>query len=185
MIQNLLKGRRLQNQKQNACWHRLRMRENGGNLNFNFILLPNPAVDENWVCWHCLQQFIFEKWCHVQCFDLFNFLGEWHIYWMFPLCVCVCVCVQGQTFFLLFSSVHFIDRQLHSSYSIILAFCALDYAVRILHTTDTEYVILCVGWRKSLKDSATPAQYSSLLQCCKFDNNNTIPVPGAFTSFRL
>jgi len=41
---------------------------------------------------------------------------------------CVCVCVQGQTFFLLFSSAHFINCQLHSSYSIILASCALGFA---------------------------------------------------------
>ena len=42
-------------------------------------------------------------------------------------CVCVCVCVQGQTFFWLFSSAHFINRQLHSSYSIILALYALGF----------------------------------------------------------
>ena len=104
------------------------MKENGSSLNFNFISLPNPTVDENRVCWHCLQQFIFGKWCHVQCFNLFNFFCERNIYWTFPLCVCVCVCVQGQTFFLLFSSAHFINCQLHSSYSIILASCALGFA---------------------------------------------------------
>ena len=42
--------------------------------------------------------------------------------------VCVCVCVQGQTFFLLFSSAHLINCQLHSSYSIILASYALGFA---------------------------------------------------------
>ena len=32
------------------------MRENGGSLDFNFISLPNPMVDnENWVCRHHLQ----------------------------------------------------------------------------------------------------------------------------------
>ena len=39
----------------------VRMRENSGSLNFNFISLPNPAVDENWVCRHRLQQLILGK----------------------------------------------------------------------------------------------------------------------------
>ena len=51
---NLLKGIRLWHLKQNACWHWISMRENGSSLNFNFISLPNPAVDENCVCQHCL-----------------------------------------------------------------------------------------------------------------------------------
>ena len=29
---------------------RIRVRENGGSLDFNFISLLNSAVDENWVC---------------------------------------------------------------------------------------------------------------------------------------
>ena len=45
--QNLLKGRRLYNWKQNAHWHWIWMRENGGSLDFNFISLPNPMVDKN------------------------------------------------------------------------------------------------------------------------------------------
>ena len=47
--QNLLKGRILRNRKQNKRRHRIRMRENGGSLDFNFISLLNPVVDENWV----------------------------------------------------------------------------------------------------------------------------------------
>ena len=46
------------NRKQNTRQHQIQMRENGGSLDFNFISLLNPAVDENWVCWHCLLQFI-------------------------------------------------------------------------------------------------------------------------------
>jgi len=30
------------------CRQRIQMRENDGSLNFTFILLPSPAVDENW-----------------------------------------------------------------------------------------------------------------------------------------
>ena len=40
---------------------RIRVRENGGSLDFNFILLLNSAVDDNWVCQHCLLQFILQK----------------------------------------------------------------------------------------------------------------------------
>ena len=52
--QNLLKCRRLRSCKQNTLWHQIRMRENGSSFNFNFISLPNPAVDKNWVCRHHL-----------------------------------------------------------------------------------------------------------------------------------
>ena len=37
------------------------MRENGDSLNFNFISLLNPAVDENWVYQHRLLQFFLEN----------------------------------------------------------------------------------------------------------------------------
>ena len=68
---NLLKGRRLRNRKQNTRQHRIRMRENGGSLDFNFISLLNPTVDENWVCRHRLLQF-FLKWCRVRYSNLFR-----------------------------------------------------------------------------------------------------------------
>ena len=49
---------------------RIRVRENGSSLNFNFISLLNSVVDENWVCRHHLQQFILRKWCRMWCSDL-------------------------------------------------------------------------------------------------------------------
>ena len=63
---NLLEGIRLWNQKQNACWHRIQMKEkNVSSLDFNFLLL-NPVVDENCVCWHnVLQIYLQENGCHV------------------------------------------------------------------------------------------------------------------------
>ena len=33
---------------------------------------------------------------------------------------------------------------------------ALGYAAHIFCTTDAKYVMFCIGWRKSLKDSMTP-----------------------------
>ena len=57
-IYSKLKGRRLRNRKPSTRQHRIWMRENGGSLDFNFISLLNAMVDENWVCWHHLLQFI-------------------------------------------------------------------------------------------------------------------------------
>ena len=48
----------------------IRVRENGGSLDFNFISLLNSAIDENWVCWHRLLQFILGKGCHLRCSEL-------------------------------------------------------------------------------------------------------------------
>ena len=45
----------------NTHRHRIRMRENGGSLDFNLISLLNPAVDKNWVCRHRLWQFFLQK----------------------------------------------------------------------------------------------------------------------------
>ena len=41
-------------------------------------------------------------------------------------------------------------------HSIILALCALGYAVQIFCTTDAKYVMFHIGRCKSVKDSATP-----------------------------
>ena len=70
MYQNLLKCRQLRSRKQNMHWHQIRMRENGGSLDFNFISLPKPMVDKNWVCRHHL--LILGKWCYVRCSNLFK-----------------------------------------------------------------------------------------------------------------
>ena len=132
-----------------TCVDTVQMRENGGSLNFNFISIPNPAVAENWVCWHRLQQLIFGKWCCVHCFDLFKLFSKSHIY-VSTLCVC-----KERLFLILFSSTH----QLHSGYCIILALCALGFAVCIFQTTDAKCVIFCVGWHKSLKLKTAPPLY--------------------------
>ena len=89
IYQNLLKGRWL-----------LRVRENGGSLDFNFISLPNPAVDENWVCWHHLKQFIPGKWCHIQWFDLFKLF----VNGILPEHFHFFLCVYGYTFCLFYRS---------------------------------------------------------------------------------
>ena len=48
----------------------IRVWKNGGSLDCNFISLLNSAVDENWVCRHCLLQFILGKWCCIWCSNL-------------------------------------------------------------------------------------------------------------------
>ena len=56
------------------------MRENGGSLDFNFISLLNPAVDENWVCRHRLLQFFLEN-VAVYDFPIYsNFFCDRQIY---------------------------------------------------------------------------------------------------------
>ena len=79
------------------------MRENGSSLHLNFILLPNPAVDENWVCWHRLLQFIFWKWCCVQCSDLFkiNVNGKFTVSFYF-------FCAQIDFLFTIFVQIDFL-----------------------------------------------------------------------------
>ena len=73
VYQNLLQRRRLRNRKQNARWHRIWIRENVDSLDFNFISLLNPAVDdENWVCGHRLLRLILRKWCRTGCSDPFK-----------------------------------------------------------------------------------------------------------------
>ena len=55
--------------------HWVQMRENGGSLDFNFISLLNPTVDENWICRLHLLQFFLQKWYHsnhARCSDLFK-----------------------------------------------------------------------------------------------------------------
>ena len=128
VYQNLLKvkGRRLRNWKQNTHWHWIWMRENGCSLDFNFISLSNPAVDKNWVCQHHLQQFIFGKWCHIMLYDVSLCSNFLRMAYLLNVSTFVVVAqIESYTFFLLFSSAHFTDHQLHFSYSIILALCVL------------------------------------------------------------
>lgn len=42
------------------------MRENSGSLDLNFISLPSPAADKNWVSWlSSAAVFVFWKWCLI------------------------------------------------------------------------------------------------------------------------
>ena len=86
--QNLVNGRRLQNQKQNMGRHRIQTIENGGSLNFNFISLLNPTVDENWVCRHCLLRSSFKNDAVYKVPIYSNFFCEWQIYGMLPHFLC-------------------------------------------------------------------------------------------------
>ena len=148
VYQNWLKCRQIQSRKQNACWHQIHMRENGGSLDFNFISLPKPVVDKNWVCQHCL--LIFGKWCCVRCSNLFR-LYQWHIYWMFPL-------------FRTWIDFRFtvLVCSLYRSWALSISLCALIqskvYAAgnTFFCISDAKYVMFRVGWCKSLKGSVTP-----------------------------
>ena len=76
----------------------MHLRENGSSLDFSFISLLNSVVDENWICWHHLLQFIFGKWCHIRCSDLCKlyvdgkFTKRFHFLWaqidLFIIFVC-------------------------------------------------------------------------------------------------
>ena len=116
--------------KERRVW----MRENDGSHNFNFISLSNPAQidDKNWLCQHHLQLTSSWKMMLHMMFRSIQTFCERHIYWMFPLFFLspqidffLFVVSPQRDFFLSFSSAHFTDHQLHSSYSIILALCAL------------------------------------------------------------
>ena len=81
--QNLPKGRKLRNRKQNTRQHWIRMRENGSSLDFNFISLLNPAVDKNWVYRHHLLQFFLERMMFrsIQTFSVTSkFTEHYHIF---------------------------------------------------------------------------------------------------------
>ena len=114
---NLLKGIRLWHWKQNACWHRIWMRENGSSLNFNFTSLPKSRGRwELCLPTSSVAQLSSGKWCHVWLSIYLNFL------WMANfLNVSLFFSVHGQAFVWLFSSTYFIDCELQSSYSIIFS----------------------------------------------------------------
>ena len=81
-------------------------------------------------------------------------LCERHIYWTFPLFWCV----HGWTFFLLFLSAHFTNRELQH-FSFVCALI-LGYYVHIFCITDARYVMFRVCWHKSLKGSVNPEHLS-------------------------
>ena len=126
------------------------MRENGGSLDFNFISLPKPAVDKNWVCRHRL--LISGKWCRVRCSELFKLFMNGMAY---LLNVSTFSCTDRISFY------YFRLLTLWIVSSINFALCTNSVQgvccrLRIFRITDAKYVMFRVGWRKSLKDSATP-----------------------------
>ena len=131
----------------------IRVRENGGSLNFNFISLLNSVVDENWVCRHRLLQFVLGKWRHVQCSDLCKLFVNGKFPKRFQ-----CVCARIDLLFIIFVC------SLYSPWATIrlshhfgfVCMLILAYSVRIFHA---KYVMFHVGWRKSLKGSTTPAAF--------------------------
>ena len=143
------------------CWHRIRVRENGGSLDFNFISLLNPAVDENWVCRHRLLQFIFGKWCRVRCSDLCKLFVNGKFPKRFH---CVCVCTRIDLFIIFVCSLYSpwatIRLLHHFGFVCVLI---LAYSVCIFRAIDAKYVMFRVGWCKSLKGGVTPENYLLLL----------------------
>ena len=140
VYQNLLKGRRLRNQKQNVHLHQIQMRENGSSLSFSFISLPNSMVNENWVCWY-LQQFIFKKWCHVWCFDRFKlFCVNGTFTERFHLCVCLCVCAKTDFCFTVFVCSLY-NYRLSATFKLLhhFGFVRSRLSVHIFRTTDTNH----------------------------------------------
>jgi len=84
------------------------------------LVILNCTVDENWVCRHRLLQFIFQKWCCVQCSDLCRlFLWMANFLNVSSVCVCVCMCVCMcmklliELLFIILSA-HFIAHELQS-----------------------------------------------------------------------
>ena len=132
-------------------------------LDFNFILLLNSAVDENWVCQRRLPQFIFGKWCCIRCSDLCKLFvnSKFHIRLHF---VCVCMCSQTGLLFIIFVC------SLYSPWATIRLLhhfgfaCALilGYPVCVFRAIHTKYVMFRVSWRMSLKGSATHVRHKKM-----------------------
>ena len=124
------------------------------------ISLLNPAVDENWLCWHSLLQLILGKQCHVWCSELFklfangkftkrfHFLGA-RIDLLFIIFIC--------SLYSLWATVGLLH---HFGFVCVLI---LGYAVRIFHAIDAKYLMFHIGWHISLKASMTP---DSLIVLC-------------------
>ena len=137
VYQHLLKGWRLRNQKQITCWQWIRMRENGDNLNFNFISLSTPTVDKNWVYWHIICCIV-GKWCGIW---LKLFVNSKFTERSF-------LCAQLDlftSFVCLLLDCEYSYSQVIPSFWLCLCADILGYAVCIFRTTDTKYVMFCIG----------------------------------------
>ena len=147
------KGRRLWNRKQNTCWHRNTSVKNGGSQDCNFISLLNSAVDKNWVCRHCLLQFILGKWCRKWCSNLRKLFVNSKFTKCFPL---FCTNRPFHYFCLLTLQPVSYDQVTPSFW---LSMCVnLRLSCMHFHATDAQYVMFRVSWCKSLKvkGSTTP-----------------------------
>ena len=72
----------------NTRRHRIRTRQNGSSLDFNFISLLNPAVDENWVYRHRLLQFFLENDAVYDVPICSNLFCDQQIYWTLAYFLC-------------------------------------------------------------------------------------------------
>ena len=161
MYQNWPKCRRLWNWKQNARSHWIQIRENGGSLHFNFISLPNSAVDgrtvfANIVYWSSSLE-------NDAAYDVPIY---WNSLWAANLLnVSTFLCTDR----LSFSYFHLLTFV--SSVILALQVCVLilGYVVHIIHITDAKCIMFGVSWHKSLKGSTTPASlYSKFCFSCLF-----------------
>ena len=87
VCQHLLKGWRLRNWKQNCCSEGISVRGNDSSLDFNFISLPSPMVDKDWVYQHivCCAVIGLQK----MLLRVIKTFCQWKIHWLFPLSVCI------------------------------------------------------------------------------------------------
>ena len=147
--------------KKNVCRQRIWTRESDGSLNFTFISLPSPAVDENWglPIYRLLHNLSSEN----------DAVYDWNFLWtanslnlMFPLfsvpfwLLFLCADFLLTSFICSLLNCEYCSSQVTPSF---LAVCSLilEYAVHIFHTTDAKYVMFRVGWCKILKNSVTPS----------------------------
>ena len=128
-----LKGWRLQKQKQNTYRHRIRMREKGGSLNFNFILLPSPMVNKNWVYQHIIYCTVYLR--------KNDAVYDWNFLWTSFICSllnCEYCCSQVTPSFLLLA--------ISSICSLILGYALEAYLTHTLQSLEIIFwlvILLC------------------------------------------
>ena len=84
VFQNLLKCRRLWNQKQNAHSHWIRMRENGGSLYFDHLVNKSHGRRELGLLTSSTAVYLWEMMPHTMFWSI-QIPCEQQIYWTFPL----------------------------------------------------------------------------------------------------
>ena len=152
VYQNLLKCRRLQNRKQNARWHRiwLWMRENGISLNFSFVSLRKSCRRHELGLPTLSAVVHLRKMMPRTMFWSIQTLCERQIYWMFPL-------FRARIDFLF---PIFISWLMNRSWVPLFWLCLCTNSRLCCMHFSYHWHKICkshIGWRKSLKGSATPA----------------------------